>query len=179
MGDLLSVLCKLRADMSAPDQVDEDNLYELNWEIETELGLGVMLADLDQGQARTLPPELSAFFGALKYFQCINLIYSTLNHDGLLALFYNETSQRIEQLRHCLLACDDPLAPWFAQACELLTPLFSLQDGANFVSRNPGLTPASVLTPAQADAFDDIEFEFEELEAESWARALQKYRAAR
>ncbi len=176
MSRLRDTLIELRSALPAGRNVNDLNdLSDVMYALEDELGYGRQIAAVDEGNAGQLPPDLLKLYGALKYLQVAWDFLDNIAYDGLLSIFFNRSNDEIAALRAGLRDCDQQLSELFEEACRLMLPH---SDIAPQAAGERDAKPMFELDPARLDALEQIEERIEEIREQTWARAITLYQAA-
>lgn len=178
MASLESILTRLQKELPGADEVDEDSLYEMNWTMDDILGFGVHLVSCDDGNSASLPPNLKAYFEALRYVQCVNGLMGDVAHDGFLSIFYNGTGADIDILRSELKYFKDPLSTIVEKAYMLLEPVYKFEPETNYVGRSGLNDVHDVIPQSDQEALTKLEDKVEALQEKTNKRAFTMYKKA-
>ena len=178
MSSLADILTRLQEELPGSDDVAEDDIGEMGWDIDEVLGVGVQLVSCDDGTSSSLPPALRSYFDALRYFQCINGMLWEVAGDGFLSVFYNGTGNDIDLLRSELKYFNDPLSPIVERAYALLDPVYRFEPGTNFAGRKGDCDVFEVVPEPTRESLAKLEEQVHALHVETYRKALALYRAA-
>lgn len=146
--------------------------------IEGEFGLGSKLLALDVGELQGCDPGLRRLHLALANAQAHWDLYSTIACDGLCSFFYNWTGDEIDRMRTVLASFDSPLSPLLAGACELAMPMYGILPDSNWVTRNPGADPRTILDLDVHEELERLETAMADIQDAAFEIALDACRAA-
>lgn len=180
MNDLYVTMDKLAHALPQASDVREfQDLEDVVYALEGELGDGVHLLSLDDGSAAELPDGQRRLFDAIVYLQGAWALLSDIAYDGVYSVFYNCTGHEIELRRAALRRGDDALAALFDEAYALVAAPLDIAPHTNVITRRPEESPYDLIDRETLARLEDVENRIEALRMDAFERAIALYRNAR
>lgn len=180
MSALLELMDRL--DHSLPQAAEVkvfQDLEEVIYALQEEVGHGVHLHSLDDGSAENLPDAQRRLFETIVYLQTVWLLLSDIATDGVYSVFYKWSGEEIERRRAALALEDALLSELFEEAYELVAGQLDIAPDVAFVVRRPEESPYDYVDPETLAQLDEIENRIEAQRMDAIDRLIARYRAGR
>lgn len=180
MSALLDLMDRLdqRLPQAGEVKVFQD-LEEVIYALQEEIGHGVDLHSLDDGSVENLPDAQRRLFETIVYLQTVWLLLSDIATDGVYSVFYKWSGEEIERRRAALALEDAMLSELLEEAYDLVDGQLDIAPDAAFAIRRPEESPYDYIDRETQAQLDQIENRIEAQRMEAIGRLIMRYHAGR
>lgn len=171
MKNLKRILGELRAELREEAEPVEE-LESIILAIEDLLDLE-RLRDVPHESIENLSAADRELFNALVDAQSLWDVYSCIEHDGLLSVFYNHSGVQLDGLHAAFRRLDPVESSLFDQAYVLAASVLAIEPDENWVMRNPGKRPEAMFSEGLAKEMKSIARQLGEVQEAAFSRAVE------
>lgn len=177
---LLEVMDRLdeRLPLAGEVKVFQD-LEEVIYALQEELGHGVHLQSLANGSLESLTEAQRRLFDTIVYLQTAWVLLSEIATDGVYAVFYNSTGEEIDRRRVALQGSDAVLSALLEEAYFLVAAQIDIVPETSVIERQPEESPYDLIDRETLARLDEIENRIEAQRMDAIDRLIMRYHAGR